>query len=249
MADTVETPTSWRILIVDDEPSAYEPCEAVLSTVPSYVVRAEQSPLRALVVAREWRPDVIILDISMEELRGIELARRLKADGCAADLMFVTSAGDIKTKEEGLELADQYLTKPYQSRELLARMRALLRRREQGAGRAEHAGDDAWPAIDLASRSVRLPNGKAATLTTTELKLLLALLAGKGEPVSTRRLLQAVWNQEVAPDDGEARNSPRVQANISRLRGKLERFPDQPEVIITVPRSGYCLRLKPERHD
>jgi DNA-binding response OmpR family regulator len=235
----------WRILIVDDEPRASALTTIALATVRGYEVRVEQFPLRAQAVAREWRPDLIILDVRMPKLDGITLGKRLKADGCPADLMFVTSMTSEDSTEDGLEVSDQYITKPYRPREFLARVRAVLRRREpqSASGQAERAANDARPAIDIVSRVVRVPNGKVATLTPNELKLLLALLAGDGKPVSTQRLLQEVWGEELTADDYDARNSPRVQAHMCRLRRKIERNPSQPELILTIPRAGYCYVL------
>ena len=223
---------------MDDKAPARELCVTALATVREYEVRAAESSQRALEFVRDWRPDVIILDIAMRqgELDGLALGRRLRADGCDAELMFLTSAKDPDSIEEGLEIAEQYLTKPWEPRELLARVRVLLRRRNSATRRANtHPG---WPEIDDTTRVVKPGNGKEDTLTAIEMKVLRALLAGNGKPVSYSDIITSVWGRY--DDDNGILN-----VNISRIRQKLEVNPQQPELIVTVPRFGYQYVLRP----
>ncbi len=221
-----------RILVMDDRADAREQCLIALGTVREYEVSAVESSREALEKAREWRPDVIILDITMRqgELDGIALGRRLRAEGCDAELMFLTGAKDLDSIEDGLEIAEQYLTKPWQPRELLARVRALLRRRNSSSHLP--TARPGWPEIDYTTRVVRPGNGCEGALTSVELKVLLALLAGNGKPVSYADIITNVWGV-YSGDKGI------LNVNISRIRQKLEVNPTQPELIVTVPRVGY----------
>lgn len=239
--DPMKPAPTIRILIVDDEPSESAISQEALQRVAGYEVRVERFPLKALQVARSWKPDIIILDVTMPDLNGIILGKLLKADGCPADLMYVTAVEEMETKEQGLEVADQYLTKPFESRELLARVRVLVRKRQQLVNHdaAERDQNELRPIFDHASNTVRAPGGRTAKLTPTEKKLLLALLAANGKPVHRVKLLKDVWNV----DEGDAlSDKDLVQVNISRLRKKIEKSPREPELILTM-QGGYCYRL------
>lgn len=250
-----EEPAPARILIVDDEEAARALSEGALSTVKGYEVQAEASTSKARQIARQWRPDVIILDITMPEMNGIALAALLRADGCDAELMFLTGDDKIDTKEEGLEIANQYLTKPYNTRELLAVVRVMLRtRRQQGAhARARYTPahpeiDALRPVFDETSDLVRIPRGRDARLTGVTRMLLLALLAGEGKPVSKRKLYEAVW-MSGSTTESRATLKPGeknlVEVSINRLRTKIEIDSTQPELIITARGGGYFYNLMP----
>lgn len=244
-----------RILIVDDDEHARALAEGALSTVKDFEVQAESSAPRARELARRWRPDAIILDIAMPEIHGIALAKLLRADGCDAELMFLTGDEKMDTKEEGLEIANDYLTKPYNSRELVMRVRVLLRnRRQRGAypltgPRVSNPDIDALrPTFDETSDRVRIPRGRDARLRGYRRRLLLALLAGEGKPVPTRRLYEAVWqadcNQEPRPEVTKA-DIELVQVTINRLRSQIEIDASKPELIITARGMGYYYNLAP----
>lgn len=236
-------PPIVRILLVDDDPIALVACESALTTVPGYVVKKEMNPLNARQIARDWQPDVIILDVKMPGVNGITLARQLKADGCDAALMFVTSDTDVDTHVNGLQFADQFLTKPYEPRVLLAQVHVLLRSRgyppvTQDTPR--HADDSLRPVFDPVADIFHVPRGKDAKLTPTERKLLLELLAGEGELVSKTKLLWDVWELE-----GDNSDTNVVEVYIRRLRHRIELDPAQPELIITVRGRGYYYNLRP----
>lgn len=231
-----------RILVVDDVEEEGKLSKCALETVRGYEVQVETSPLQALKTARQWCPDVILLDVSMEELDGLTLGRTLKAEGCKADLMYVSGLKEMDTIEEGLEVADHYLKKPFEPRELLALMRVILRKRNPRTDQIVTDANDLRPVIDYATRIVYLHNGRAPELTPTELRLLLALLDGNGEVVPNKKLLEDVWESQVSEEEG---CSQLVQTNISRLRKKIEINPRQPELIITVQKVGYIYRLRP----
>jgi DNA-binding response OmpR family regulator len=253
--ERLSRPPVWRILIVDDEPVAGESCKFALSAVRGYIARVEQHPLQVQQVAREWNPDLIILDVTMPQLDGFELARRLIADKCPASLMFVTGHDEPDFEVDGMELAEEYIKKPYDVQVLLARVRAVLRRRGQtNAGQQViRSRENSRPVIDLPSRHVRVPHGENATLTTIEMRLLLVLLEHADQPVTYEELLRAGWgiesNAGAAKPDVMQRRSNRqlLHTNIARLRRKIESNPEQPELIITLPRLGYSYILKSDQ--
>lgn len=245
--------SSARILIVDDVERERILAEGALTTVKGYEIQAADSAEAARQIAREWRPDVVILDIGMPDIDGIALARLLRAEDCDAELMFLTGDKKLDTKEEGLDIADQYLTKPYNTRELLAVIRVLLRNRRRhhtSGGQSSHRRevDALRPVFHPASDLVKIPRGKVTRLQGNPRRLLLALLAGEGKPVPTGKLYAAVWQAdcdqerrpEVTPEDIAL-----VHVTIKRLRSKIERDPSKPELIITVRGIGYYYNLTP----
>lgn len=245
------TPPTWRILIVDDQPESGEFCRGALSTVSGYEVSYEQDPLLAQTLVHEWQPDLVILDVKMDALDGFTLGKRLKADErCRADLMFVTSSKEATSEFDGLEFAEEYVTKPYDVKVLVRRVEKLLTRRQlaNGSVRVERNRNSSRPEIDLASRFVRVPHGRDATLTPTELRLLLALLEHVGKPVPYSMLLSAVWQVDDERATGRAlkrhKNRNLVNMNVLRVRKKIEMNPKQPELIVNVPRFGYCYVLR-----
>ena len=249
-------PPTVRILIVDDEPEAGQLCKGALSTVRGYLVRNEQDPRRAQALVREWQPDLVILDVTMALLDGITLGKRLKEDrSCHADLIYVTGWLEGATEADSLEFAEEYIKKPYNVQVLLARVKKVLWRRQHAGGSPQVAPDlsDSRPTFDPVSNNVHVPYGRNAKLTQVERELLLALLEGNGKPVSYETLL-AQW--EPASESGATANTSSdtqttnryaiIHTNVSRLRNKIELNPKQPELIVNVPRFGYCYVL---RHD
>jgi DNA-binding response OmpR family regulator len=251
---STQPPTS-RILIVDDEPESGQLCKGALSTVRGYMVRYEQDPRRAQGLVREWQPDLVILDVMMDALDGITLGQRLTAEEyCHADLMFVTGRVETETELDGLEFAEEYIKKPYDVQVLVARVKKVLSRRQHASGssQAARSARSSRPTIDPVSNTVHVPYGTEEKLTQVELELLLALLEGNGKPVPYETLL-AQWEpadeggvQEHASVDTSTKRYAIIHTNVSRLRNKIELNPKQPELIVNVPRIGYCYVL---RHD
>lgn len=230
------------VLIVDDEVYASN-VSAYSLRMNGYEVVETQDPLEAREIARTWRPDIIILDILMPELDGISLAHLLKADKCDAELMFVTSEKKTATKVRGLAVGDQYLTKPFILEEMVAMVGALARRRpqwreEQPAGRD---ASDGLPFFDEKSDLVTVPNGRDARLSHVLRMLLRALVDARGEPVSKEQLLWDIWRAEDITQN-------LVEANVSRLRKKIEINPRQPELIMTTP-GGYYYNVRRSERD
>jgi two-component system KDP operon response regulator KdpE len=217
------------ILVVDDEPQIRRVLRSTLS-IQGYVIREVKSGEEAVEAVREERPDLILLDVNMPGIGGIEAAREIRRM-CDAPIIMLTVRNAERDKVLALDAgADDYVVKPFGMEELLARIRAALRRR---------APVDALPpfvtkdlTIDFASRQLTV-RGRDVHLTPKEFDVLKYLVADMGKPLSHRRLLQAVWG----PEYGEETENLRVV--INQLRKKIETDPARPKYILTEPWVGY----------
>ena len=222
------------VLVVDDEPALLDAVGYALRSEGFEVTTADDGEA-ALQLARETDFGLVVLDIMLPRLSGIEVCRRLREDSDVPIILL--SARDAEVDRVlGLESgADDYVTKPFSMAELLSRVRALLRRRDldrrsggtsvRRVGRLE---------IDPVRHSVQI-DGKPARLTPSEFKLL-ALLAGEPERVFTRReIMQHLWDSTYVGDQRAC------DIHVSNLRRKLERDPESPEQLITVRGVGYKL--------
>ncbi|MBI2821145.1 MAG: response regulator transcription factor [Acidobacteria bacterium] len=225
-----------KILVVDDEPQIRRVMRVGLSR-QSYEVTDARSGEEALEKLRLEQPDLILLDLNMAGIGGLETCREIRR---SSDVLIVVLS--VKNSEEdkvrALDAgADDYVTKPFGMDELLARIRAALRRVSipQGDARVLALGD---VEIDFEARRVSAGKGKLR-LTPKEFDLLRYLVAHAGQPITHRRLLQAVWG----PDYGEEVQYLRVF--INQLRKKLESDPSQPKYILTEPWVGYRFVLPP----
>jgi len=220
-----------RILIVDDDPQLRETVTIVLET-QAYEVRAAATGKEGLAQAADSSPDLVILDINLPDLEGFEVARELRRFSNMPVLM-LTGRSESTDIVSGLDSgADDYLTKPFKTDELLARVRALLRRvpsRDQpitaAAGQLE---------IDTRQRIVRV-HGEQVDLTPTEYQLLLLLAQHPGEVLDHQTLLQRVWGDEYVKDTAY------LKVYIWHLRRKLEQNPHEPKIVITEWGVGYRL--------
>lgn len=245
---------AWRILVVDDVPAESWACVAALETVTDqrYEIESRVSPSAALAFAREWRPDLVILDIEMPEMDGYKLAQQLKADDCDASRLFLTKLSEDEDEIEGLELADDYIQKPFQARVFLARVRNILSRRHQPNSATTPEPRDSWPKVDAVNRQVTLPDGRVKQLTSTELKLLKTLVDAHGEAVSYADLIREVWKVETSGADAEFGVhdfSANLYQTVRRVRGKIEAEPRQPQRILNVERVGYRYNAQPDEPD
>jgi two-component system phosphate regulon response regulator PhoB len=220
-----------RILVVDDEKDVTELLDYKFRQA-GYSVRALNDPLRAIGLARDFRPDLILLDLMMPELTGIQLLRMIRSDALLQDtpVILLTAKGETVDKVRGLETgADDYVTKPFDARELLLRVQSLLRRAKSAAAKPSTrlvAGD---LLLDIERHQVT-SNGKEIDLTATEFKLLRLLLERKGRVQTREELLADVWNYS---PDLETRT---VDTHVRRLREKLGA---SGEVIETIRGVGY----------
>ncbi len=221
------------ILVVDDEPGIVKIVCDYLKLAGYRVVSANNGQI-ALTVARHERPDLIVLDLLLPEIDGLDVCRRLRQDSVLGNVPIVMLTARIEETDKliGLELgADDYITKPFSPRELVARVRALLRRAGGHVAQTGiiRVGD---LAIDLTKRSVTLAE-QAITLTPTEFDLLVALAKNPGRPFSRAQLMDKVYDVAYAGYDRA------IDSHIKNLRRKIEPDPRQPRYILTVYGSGY----------
>jgi DNA-binding response OmpR family regulator len=223
-----------RILVVEDN--------AALAEGIAYNLRHERHEARVaedgragLQAAREWNPDLVILDLMLPEMDGYEVLGAIRKDGNRVPVIILTARGEEADKVRGFRLdADQYVTKPFGVLELLERVGALLRR---SAGRAGAHADDASirfgdVVVDSAARTVRRGD-QLCTLTPKAFELLLALIRRDGSVATRQELLKEVWGY------GAFVLSRTVDSHVAELRRKLEIDPARPRHILTVWKIGY----------
>ena len=219
-----------RILIVDDEPEMVRGLEDNLE-FEGYQTFTATNGEDALAVAAREAPDLVILDLMMLKMSGWEVCRALRAKGIDVPIIMLTARGEEADRVGGLELgADDYIAKPFSLRELLARVRAVLRRPGPRHKVDEYAFGDVR--VRLRGRQV-FKAGREVALTRKEFDLLAYLLAHRGEVVTRERLLDDVWGYERFP------TTRTVDTHVLRLRRKFEADPDRPQWILTVHGQGY----------
>lgn len=219
------------VMMVDDEMGILRLLQLEMEAQGFRVVTA-WSGEQALQLIAEERPDVMLLDVMMPEMTGLELMHRIKQDS-NLPIILVTARDSEIDKVRGLELgADDYIVKPFSPEEVAARIRAVLRRGSpQRPDRVVRAGG---LDIDLTRRLV-IRDGERVGLSKTEWQLLYHLASNAGKAMTIRDLLNSVWGSDYGADDQYAR------VWVSRLRHKLERDPSNPEIVKTVPGVGYIL--------
>ncbi len=219
-----------RILIVDDEPHIVRGLEDNLQ-FEGYHTSTATDGYQALAVAAREAPDLILLDIMMPGLSGWDVCRQLRGQGIDVPIIMLTARGEEADRIRGLELgADDYITKPFSLRELLARVRAVLRR----PGPRHKVEEFAFGDTRVRPRGRQaFRGGREVTLTRKEFDLLVYLLEHRGEVVTRERLLEEVWGHERFP------TTRTVDTHVLRLRRKFERDPERPTFIVTVHGQGY----------
>ena len=241
-----------KILVVDDEAVLVETIAYNLEQA-GYSVTTAADGASALQAAHRDTPDLIILDIMLPEMDGLEVCRQLRRESntSTTPIMMLTAKGDEIDKVVGLEVgADDYVTKPFGRRELLARVRALLRRSEYvpttGADNAKQESDGEVPRpnrelvagplrIDLAGRRV-LCRGKDVELQPKQFELLTYFVRNRGTVLTRDQLLHNVWGYDYV---GDTRT---VDVHVRWLREKIEEDPGSPRLLQTVRGVGYCFR-------
>jgi DNA-binding response OmpR family regulator len=224
---------SAGILVVEDE--------AALADALSYALRGEGHEVQAvergeqaLAAARARRFGVLVLGIGLPGISGIEVCRQLRSES-AVPILILTARDAEVDRVLGLEAgADDYLTKPFSMSELLARVRAILRRRELDAHEAHPTRDIGGLHLDL-ERYEATVDGESVQLTQSELKLLALLSRDPGRVYSRREIMQHLWESDYI---GDARAA---DLHISNIRRKIERDPESPERLLTVRGAGYKL--------
>lgn len=228
-----------RILVVDDDVYVADTMQRGLQK-RGYETVTAYNGIEALGLVQDQHPDLIILDISMPRMNGIEVCHRLRADEKTKSIpiIFLTARSMIEDKIEGFEAgADDYLTKPFDIQELELRIRAILRRcQPPPAEPSANLLTVGQLSLDCRSFEATI-NERSVLLTPTEFELLHHLMSHPGEVFSSERLLQEVWNYPPGTGDPAL-----VRMHIKNLRSKLEPDACQPTLIRTVSRHGYTVR-------
>jgi len=223
-----------RLLVVEDEPNILELLSASLR-LAGFEVATATGGLEALQAAQRHRPDLVVLDVMLPDLDGFEVARRVRGAGLRTPVLFLTARDATEDKVKGLTLGgDDYVTKPFSLEEVIARIRAVLRRARTGA---------ASPATRLRAADLELDEeshevwraGQRVQLSPTEFKLLRYLMTNVGRVLSKGQILDYVWNYDFRGDSGI------VESYVSYLRRKVDTV--EPRLIHTIRSVGYVLRL------
>lgn len=218
-----------RVLVVDDEPQIRRALRRTLEA-HGYDVRTAATGEDALAAVR-WHPDVVLLDLMLPDIDGLDVARRLREQS-TVPILVLSARGEEQMKVRALdEGADDYITKPFGTEELLARIRTALR----------HTGGQPLPVVQIGELSVDLERravtrgGQPVHLTPTEYEVLKFLLQHPGKVVTHRMLLQTVWGPE------HVEETQYLHVFMRQLRRKLEDDPSRPRYILTEPGVGYRL--------
>ncbi|WP_206340162.1 response regulator transcription factor [Blastococcus litoris] len=225
-----------RLLVVDDEPNIRELLSASLRYAGFEVATAADGQ-QALALAESFRPDLLVLDVMMPGLDGFGVVRRLRQSGRHTPVLFLTARDGADDKVSGLTLGgDDYVTKPFSLDEVIARIRAVLRRTAGAQQAAAEAPRLTFADIELDEESHEvIKAGTLISLSPTEFKLLRYLMANAGRVLSKAQILDHVWNYDF---NGEANV---VESYISYLRRKIDTT--EPRLLHTIRGVGYTLRL------
>lgn len=230
---------SQKVLVVDDEQSIVTLLKYNLETF-GYIVEVAYDGEEALEKVNEIQPELVVLDVMLPKKDGIEVCKTIRSDKNLVPILMLTAKDDEFDRVLGLELgADDYMTKPFSPREVVARVKAILRR-SKFASEIEKADVDDE---DILIENIRIrpeffevyKDDELLELTPKEFELLLYLIERQGRVITREHMLNSVWNYEFAGD------SRIVDVHISHLRDKLEENPKQPKLIKTVRGLGYKL--------
>lgn len=225
---------SEKILAVDDEPRFLRLLEANLTTEGFEVVMAENGAVAVNMVAEE-KPDLVLMDVMMPEMDGFQALSRIR-EFSVVPVIMLTAKGEESDRVEGLNRgADDYIVKPFSANELMARVRAVLRRAKiSGADSQRNIFEHGPLAIDFAKAEVHVGN-EPVFLSATEYRLLLQFAHNLGHTLTAEQLLTNVWGEEYSED------KEILWVCISRLRQKLEENPKKPAHIVTRSGLGYTM--------
>lgn len=224
------------ILVIEDDPAV---AEALVEGIgdEGYAVHWESTGGGGVEYARDRSPQLIVLDVRLPDGSGFDFCRRMRSLGLRQPILMLTVQADAVDKVLGLEMgADDYLTKPYHLRELIARIRSLLRR---AYGELASTEADVLYAADLTidrTRATVTRDGRSLNLTPTEFRLLTFLAQHPGQVFSRAQLIENVWGS-----DADFYDDKTVSVHVRRLREKIEVAPSDPAIVLTVPGSGYRL--------
>jgi two-component system alkaline phosphatase synthesis response regulator PhoP len=226
-----EEKTRAKILVVEDEPNMVVGLRDNFE-FEGYEVITARDGVEGLQLALDESPDLVVLDVMMPRMSGLEVCKQLRAKRASIPIIMLTARGQEVDKVVGLELgADDYVTKPFSIRELLARVKAVLRRTAVvPKDQDQHSFGDVE--VDLRRCRV-LRSGKALDISSKEFELLKYFICHAGETLSRQSLLEDVWGYEHYP------TTRTVDTHLVRLRQKLEPNPEQPQYFLTVHGTGY----------
>lgn len=220
-----------KVLVVDDEPQITRVLRHSLSA-HRYDVRTAADGISALDTFRDWHPDLIITDLQMPEMDGIEFCREIRKVS-TLPIIILSVKGEEKTKVQALDAgADDYVTKPFGIDELLARVRAALRRTPDSQDETETRLSDGDFRIDLSTREIEV-SGTAVHLTPKEFDLLVFLFRNRGKVITHRAILTAIWG------GNSTEQTEYLRVFVGQIRKKIEKDPSQPKYIRTEPWVGY----------
>jgi len=227
-----------KILVVDDDLELSNLVAFALRQAGYFVVEAADGPTALERFAQE-APRLVILDCNLPRMNGLEVLRTIRAAGSTTPVMMLTVRSSEEDQVDALDLgADDYLTKPFSPRTLLARVRALLRRGGVEAPAPLASGE---LSLDVESQEVRVRGGAPISLTRLELRLLQLLIANAGHTLPVERLTRHVWGYRGSGD------RQLLKQLVHRLRRKLEQDPAAPRYLVTVSGVGYSLETDPRR--
>jgi DNA-binding response OmpR family regulator len=220
-----------KILIVEDEPNMVAGLRDNFEFEGYQVITAGDG-IEGLQKALDESPDLVVLDVMMPRMSGLEVCKQLRAKRASLPIIMLTARGQEVDKVVGLELgADDYVTKPFSIRELLARVKAILRRASAGPKNQEH---HSFGDVEVDLRRCRVvKSGKLLDVSSKEFELLKYFISHTGETLSRDRLLEDVWGYDNFP------TTRTVDTHLVRLRQKLEPDPEQPQYFLTVHGTGY----------
>jgi DNA-binding response OmpR family regulator len=228
-----------RVLVVDDDSTVSDVVRRYLERAGYAVVPADDGP-RALAAFRENRPDLVVLDLMLPGVDGLEVCRRMRAQAPDVPVIMLTALGAESDRVLGLELgADDYVTKPFSPRELVLRVQSVLRRTGPGTATSPATFTDRDLTVDTARR-VATVDGRPLALTVREFDLLAFFMRNPGRAFRRVKLLDAVWGWTVG-------DHSTVTVHVRRLREKIESDPAKPRRIATVWGVGY--RYEPAGND
>jgi two-component system, OmpR family, alkaline phosphatase synthesis response regulator PhoP len=220
-----------RILIIEDDPAISKGLSDALHE-EHYEVVTEEDGEKGFKFAQNENIALIILDLMLPSKNGIEICTDLRKKGINTPILMLTSKKEEMDKVLGLEIgADDYVTKPFSVRELMARIKALLRRKQEIVKEIEEYAFDEVK-IDF-RKHIALKNNKSFNLSTTEFKILKYFIEHEGEVVTRENLLNKVWGYDVFP------TSRTVDNYILTIRKQIEDNPSAPIHLITIPKAGY----------
>lgn len=227
-----------KILIVEDEPSLVFTLKDTLEA-ENYYVNVVSDGAKAVETVQQFEPDLMILDLMLPNVSGYDICKEIRDLKYTFPVIMLTARDQEIDKVTGLNIgADDYITKPFGVKELLARIRARLRRANaySKSGPVEFLtlGDIK---IDLNDGKVFKPNQQEEELSTREVEIIEFFLSNANRPISRDDLLEKVWRYEYST------NTRTVDVHISKLRAKIEKNPDDPKYLVTLHGVGYMLRL------